>query len=92
MFGGEFVGEFALLHTAVVNVYGTNLMLEPVLGTPDDSDFLLTGVLSDGTAISNGVQIFDSAQLNLIAVPEPSSLALLGIGSLGLITVRRRRR
>ena len=53
---------------------------------------LLTGELADGTAINNTVKIFESATVTLQqAIPEPSCFAVFGIGSCGLVLVRRRR-
>ena len=56
----------------------------------------LTGTLEDGTAFNNDVTIFSSGTVTLAApataVPEPSSIAMFGIGALGLFGYGRRRR
>jgi len=56
----------------------------------------LTGTLADGTAFDNHVDIHQSATVTLAApvtaVPEPSSIAMFGIGALGLFGYGRRRR
>jgi len=53
----------------------------------------LTGTLADGTTFDNVVSIDDSATVTLAApVPEPSSMAMFGIGALGLFGYGRRRR
>ncbi len=65
-----------------------------------DDDTLLTGTLADGTAISNIVNIEDSATITLAApaggggggvvvVPEPATAALVLLGAGGLICRRR---
>jgi len=54
-------------------------------------DQLLTGELLDGTNINNTVLILNSATVTLQAIPEPPCFAVFGIGSCGLVLVRRRR-
>lgn len=44
----------------------------------------------DGASNASGTADFDNIQLN--AVPEPASLAMLGVGSLTFLAVNRRRR
>ena len=59
-------------------------------GSPLDHQFL-TGELADGTTISNTVHIYAAGTVTLQAIPESSCFAVLGIGSCGLVLVRRRR-
>jgi len=81
-----------------VTIFGTGFNFG--YGVYADGDLLdeatLTGTLSDGTAFNNQVKIDRSATVTLAApaavVPEPSSLAMFGIGALGLFGYGRRRR
>jgi len=50
---------------------------------------ILTGFLADGTAINNTVYIDESATITLAAVPEPSTLSLLTLGTLMLLRPRQ---
>ena len=59
--------------------------------------FIIGAVLiADDTAFENLVYIYDEARVPLAApttaVPEPSSIAMFGIGALGLFGYSRRRR
>jgi hypothetical protein len=87
VFGGDIrkfaLGDFVYGHTGgILNVYGQQLSL---------SDGYLNGVLADGTAVHAPVVLSSTGKLNLILVPEPSTLALLGIGAIGLLLFTWRR-
>jgi len=80
-----------------VTIFGTGFNFG--YGVYADGDPLdlatLTGTLADGTAFNNQVRIYSSATVTLAApaaVPEPSSIAMFGIGALGLFGYGRRRR
>jgi len=81
-----------------VNIFGTGFNFGyGDYGTGNwTSDTTLTGTLEDGTAIDNNVYITGTATVTLAApataVPEPSSIAMFGIGALGLFGYSRRRR
>ena len=81
--------------SSIFNIYGTGLSYSGVSGD------LLTGTLSDGSSISTIVSFSGTgAEINLFnqeeqtPVPEPTTIALLGIGLAGLAgaEVRRRRK
>jgi hypothetical protein len=70
--GGTFVGGF--LVTQTLNVYGTNLQLTSLpMGKH------LSGTLMDGSPISVDMLVIEPYTINLITVPEPSSLVLVAI-------------
>lgn len=54
-----------------------------------DADGLITIGIADNVTNTNGIGWTDGAVLNVTSVPEPGSLALLGLG--GLLIARRRR-
>ncbi|MEZ6097085.1 MAG: PEP-CTERM sorting domain-containing protein [Pirellulaceae bacterium] len=54
-----------------------------------DSDSFTLGI-SDTATISNGAKV--GYEITLHAVPEPSTVFLLGMGTIGLIGLRRKRR
>jgi hypothetical protein len=44
----------------------------------------------DGASSNSGNNRIDNLQINATAIPEPATLALAGLGLLGVVTVRRR--
>ncbi len=78
-------GSIDLLHRSfggTLNIDGQNL----VLGSHH-----ISGTLADGTPLDAGyVEFFaNGGSLNLISVPEPSSVSLIGLGSVGVLAARR---
>ena len=70
-----------------MNVYGTSFNYP--FGTITDASGVLTGILSDGSAINN--QFFRNeppAILNLIFLPEPATVGMFGMAM--LVMLRRR--
>ncbi|MCH8042989.1 MAG: PEP-CTERM sorting domain-containing protein [Planctomycetes bacterium] len=67
--------------SAVVNIFGRDL---------EFNDGVLTGFLLDGTPISHEFQITDSAQVNLINVPEPASVTLMLLAVSICVLLKRR--
>ena len=77
----------------IFDIFGYGVFVD---GDPLDGA-TLTGTLADGTAFDNNVYISLSGTVTLAApattaVPEPSSIAMFGIGALGLFGYSRRRR
>ncbi len=77
-------GSIDLFHRSfggTLNIYGQNLVL---------AAHRITGTLADGTPLdASYVEFFaNGGSLNLISVPEPSTIALKGIG-LGAMATRR---
>lgn len=81
--GGVFSGPMAIADNGVVHVYGTGLTYDGIT---------LTGTLQSGTPIALPVSVFNDGQLILHQVPEPQTVALLGLGLLGLLVAGRHRR
>ncbi len=96
--GGSIGAELSAVDDSMVTIFGTfDIFGYGVYGDGDPlDDATLTGTLADGTAFNNVVYIRDNATVTLAApataVPEPSSIAMFGIGALGLFGYSRRRR
>ena len=99
--GGTIEDDLQTYDSSTVTVFGTGFNVG--YGVYADGDPLdgatLTGTLADGTDFNNLVKIYHSATVTLAApvgggavVPEPSSMAMFGIGALGLFVYSRRRR
>ena len=92
--GGTIGGTLYAGATSTMTIFGT-FDIFGYDGYDDDSlldGATLTGTLADGTAFNNVVNIAGSATVILAPVPEPSSMAMFGIGALGLFGYGRRRR
>ena len=96
--GGSIGDELWAENTSTVTIFGTGFNFGyGDYASGSDLDWVtLTGTLADGMDIDNLVKIYDSATVTLAApataVPEPSSIAMFGIGALGLFGYSRRRR
>ena len=96
--GGSIGDELWAENTSTVTIFGTGFNFGyGDYASGSDLDWVtLTGTLADGMDIDNLVKIYDFATVTLAApataVPEPSSIAMFGIGALGLFGYSRRRR
>jgi hypothetical protein len=45
----------------------------------------LTGFLQDGTVIDNDLVIYGGSKIELVVVPEPATILLLGVGAVRLL-------
>ena len=106
MFGNVFGSVFAAIDESTVNISGGAFNVAYGDYTANDwvNGSSLVGTLADGTPIDARFSLVDNATLTLSpssvvpeppssVVPEPSSLAIFGIGALGLVAggVRRRK-
>jgi len=84
------VGNFTTLNgnvvTEVYNLTGSTLAAAQAGGS-----IISFNVLLDPAAISGGFYDLTYNSIELMPAPEPASLALVGLGALGLLTVRRRK-
>ncbi|MEE8451214.1 MAG: PEP-CTERM sorting domain-containing protein [Thermoguttaceae bacterium] len=89
VFGGN-IDSLLALDSGRVYLYGIDFNY-PYGAIPDASG-ILTGTLKNGDPINAPFEILFDASI-VLAVPEPSTLALLSIGAVGLLgyTLRRRR-
>jgi hypothetical protein len=81
------LGDTIYAEGSSVTFLGKGLMMTVI----DADDFEVTGFLSDGSSIDAFVHAINGSQIQLAAVPEPSSIACFAIGALGLIARRRKR-
>ena len=102
--GGEIGGDLRAVDDSTLTIFGTGF--NEAGSILDYGDYFDTGghgtihywrgTLADGTAFENLVYIYDEERVTLAApataVPEPSSIAMFGIGALGLLGYSRRRR
>ena len=94
--GGSIGGSLEVYHDSRMTIFGTGFNFADGDYGPGSwtAGTTLTGTLADGTPFSNSVSINNFAKVTLttIAVPEPSSFVLLGIGTAGLCSRVRRRK
>ncbi len=92
--GGSIGGKLEAINNSTLTIFGYGFNVG--YGVYADGSSLdgatLTGTLANGTPFNNDVHISDSGTVTLAALPEPSSIAMFGIGALGLFGYGRRRR
>ncbi|MGB2809719.1 MAG: PEP-CTERM sorting domain-containing protein [Sedimentisphaerales bacterium] len=93
---GDNLYSFTFLENAVGTFFGTDFQINGSFvghgmwtGEVLQDRFRLTGILANGTSIDNYVSLLDEATTMVLAVPEPTTLLLLGLG--GLVLRKRRR-
>ena len=97
--GGTFLGHFELSYSNTLTIMGTDFNYEYGEYGNYSAWFnpVLVGTLADGTSFNVPIYMTGDATVTFAAPatavgPEPSSMAMLGIGALGLLGVSRRRR
>jgi len=74
-----------------INDSGGELLTLPTLTALDDASTAYLRYTLDGATSGSGNNRLDNLQLNATIIPEPGSLALLGLGGLALLRFRRGR-
>jgi hypothetical protein len=81
-------GSFAVDGTAAINQTNINLNAVAISNWGPDQALWLTWQIASSTGGGQGLAIDN---LSFSAVPEPSTVALVGLGVLGMLSFRRRR-
>ena len=92
--GGHIAGSFGVEGDSILNIYGYGLTTTIIDSEIDVYSEHITGTLLDGSTLNADALVFQNGQVNLINVPEPSSVILAALGLVGLAAWgwRRRRR
>jgi hypothetical protein len=79
--GGVFHGGLEVVGgESTLNVYGTGLTMTMTMIGSEFYDGHVQGTLLDGSQLSVDVRVYAPSVINLISVPEPSSLILASVG------------
>src|SRR5204863_10204106 len=79
--GGVFHGGFLVDGGgSTLNVYGTGLTMTMTMINSEFYEGHVQGTLLDGSPLSVDVTVYAPSVINLISVPEPSSLILASVG------------